>query len=164
LTASQVLMMCGLCPWVNFLFWRGRSAPPQLLKQLTDYAIPLGEAFQLRDDLLGVFGDPKVTGKCRLDDLREGKHTLLTALALRDASPVHAALLRRLIGNPRLTEPEATQIRNILTITGARTHTEHMINTRRDQALGLLASPHTIRPEARDALQQLADTATRRTS
>ncbi|QCX82696.1 Octaprenyl-diphosphate synthase (plasmid) [Streptomyces sp. YIM 121038] len=55
---------------------------PQLLKELSAYALPLGEAFQLRDDLLGVFGDPKTTGKSRLEDLREGKHTLLVALAL----------------------------------------------------------------------------------
>ena len=51
------------------------------------YGLPLGEAFQLRDDVLGVFGDPAVTGKPAGDDLREGKQTLLTALAMRRGRP-----------------------------------------------------------------------------
>jgi len=141
----------------------GGAAPP-LLRELSAYAMPLGEAFQLRDDLLGVFGDPQVTGKSRLEDLREGKHTMLLALALRDASPAHVSLLRRLLGNPHLSEAQAAQVRSILTVTGARTHIEDMIDQRREQVLDLLASPRAIRPEAHQALRQLADTATRRTS
>lgn len=70
------------------------AAPPQLLHGLSACATPLGEAFQLRDDLLGVFGDPATTGKSRLEDLREGKHTVLVALAPRDASARHAHLRR----------------------------------------------------------------------
>jgi geranylgeranyl diphosphate synthase, type I len=58
------------------------GAAPHQLRALTDYALPLGEAFQLRDDVLGVFGDPDITGKSSLDDLREGKHTALIALAI----------------------------------------------------------------------------------
>ncbi|MFE0062278.1 polyprenyl synthetase family protein [Streptomyces sp. NPDC059003] len=88
---------------------------------LTAYALPLGEAFQLRDDLLGVFGTPEQTGKSCLDDLREGKHTVLVALALQIATTRHASLLRSLLGRADLTEAQATQIRTILTITGART-------------------------------------------
>ncbi len=141
----------------------GGAAPP-LLRELSSYAMPLGEAFQLRDDLLGVFGDPQVTGKSHLEDLREGKHTLLIALALRNASPAHVSLLRRLLGNPHLTEAEAAQVRSILTVTGARTHIETVINQRREQALDLLTAPRAIHPDAHQALRQLADTATRRTS
>ncbi|GGU89776.1 geranylgeranyl pyrophosphate synthase [Streptomyces albospinus] len=140
------------------------GARQALLRELSAYALPLGEAFQLRDDLLGVFGDPKVTGKSHLEDLREGKHTVLVALALRDAAPRHAAILRRLVGNPQLTVAEAAQVRDILTVTGARTQVEEMIAERRRQVLRLLASAHSIRPVARQTLRQLADTATRRTS
>ncbi|MFI1200204.1 polyprenyl synthetase family protein [Streptomyces sp. NPDC020883] len=140
------------------------GARPSLLRELTGYAQPLGEAFQLRDDLLGVFGDPKATGRSRLEDLRAGKHTMLLTLALRDASPAHAAVLRRLIGNPHLTEADATQIRNILTVTGARAHVEGMIHERRERVLRQLGTAHAIHPEAQDALRRLAEATTRRTT
>ena len=68
------------------------------MRALTDYGLPLGEAFQLRDDLLGVFGDPATTGKPAGDDLVEGKRTVLVALALDAASPADAALLDRSLG------------------------------------------------------------------
>ena len=58
---------------------------------LTAYGVPLGEAFQLRDDVLGVFGDPEVTGKPAGDDLREGKRTLLIALTMQRASAAVSA-------------------------------------------------------------------------
>ncbi|WP_043262827.1 polyprenyl synthetase family protein [Streptomyces sp. CT34] len=140
------------------------GAREALLRELSAYAIPLGEAFQLRDDLLGVFGDPKVTGKSHVEDLRDGRHTMLVALALRDASPRHAAILRRQIGNPRLTAAEAAQVRDILTVTGARAQVEEMIAERRARVLRLLSSARCIRPVAQPALRRLADTATRRTS
>jgi geranylgeranyl diphosphate synthase type I len=57
------------------------GAGPAMIEALTEVALPLGEAFQLRDDVLGVFGDPAVTGKPAGDDLREGKRTVLVARA-----------------------------------------------------------------------------------
>ena len=67
---------------------------PSTVEALSAYGLPLGEAFQLRDDLLGVFGDPEVTGKPAGDDLSEGKRTVLVALALAglDATPTPARL------------------------------------------------------------------------
>ena len=67
------------------------DAPREVFAALTAYAIPLGEAFQLRDDVLGVFGDPLETGKPAGDDLLEGKRTLLVALAVEHASDADAA-------------------------------------------------------------------------
>ena len=63
------------------------GAGHERLAALSDYGLPLGEAFQLRDDVLGVYGDPEVTGKPAGDDLREGKRTLLVALAMERATP-----------------------------------------------------------------------------
>ncbi|MCP9974229.1 polyprenyl synthetase family protein [Streptomyces somaliensis] len=119
------------------------------------YGVPLGEAFQLRDDVLGVFGDPERTGKSHLDDLREGKCTGLVAHAVRAGSPAQADRLRTLIGDPRLGEREAAEVRGILTETGARAAVERMIEERYQQALTALASA----PFPADVVRTLADVA-----
>ncbi len=139
------------------------GADPAVLKGCTAYGVPLGEAFQLRDDVLGVFGDPSVTGKSRLDDLREGKHTTLLALALGKADPTQGRTLRSLVGDPHLDEDDAARIRDIFTATGALDTVEHMITERYRQAvhaIGRLRLP----PAVRDALHHLAIAATARTS
>lgn len=66
------------------------GADQALLDGYSAFGLPLGEAFQLRDDVLGVFGDPELTGKSVTDDLREGKHTVLIAQTLAGASPPSA--------------------------------------------------------------------------
>ena len=76
------------------------GAGPEILAALSAFGLPLGEAFQLRDDLLGVFGDPATTGKPAGDDLVEGKRTVLVALALDAAPADDAALLDRSLGSP----------------------------------------------------------------
>ncbi|MFJ9897709.1 polyprenyl synthetase family protein [Streptomyces sp. NPDC091280] len=129
----------------------------------TSYALPLGEAFQLRDDLLGVYGDPRVTGKSRLDDLRAGKNTTLTALALRAADARQEATLRRLVGDPSLDEEGASVVRGIFEAVRARETVEQMIDDRLRQALGALDdAPFTA--DAVGALKRIARTATTRDS
>lgn len=134
-----------------------------LIPDLSAYALPIGEAFQLRDDLLGVFGAPQVTGKSSLDDLRDGKHTVLVALALQRADPGQLHTLRTLIGRPDLDEVDADRVRAVLTATGAREEVERMISDRHAQALHVLdagAFPFA----ATTALRQLAEAAVARTS
>ncbi len=70
----------------------------------SEYGIPIGIAFQLRDDILGVFGDPAKTGKPVIDDLREGKRTVMLAIARDRADAGQADVLDRSVGDPRLTE------------------------------------------------------------
>jgi geranylgeranyl diphosphate synthase type I len=91
------------------------------------YGLPLGEAFQLRDDLLGVFGDEAVTGKPAGDDLREGKPTPLLAAALARADTATSALLQR-VGSPDLDEQEISAIQAALIQTGARDEIERAID------------------------------------
>ena len=79
----------------------------------------LGIAFQLVDDLLGVFGDPQVTGKSVISDLREGKRTLLLACAYRAAAPEDLVLLDRYVGQADLSEADADVVREIMRRTGA---------------------------------------------
>ncbi|MGW6456447.1 polyprenyl synthetase family protein [Streptomyces sp. NPDC055078] len=137
------------------------GAEQSLLDSLSAFAIPLGEAFQLRDDLLGVFGDPARTGKPALDDLREGKATVLIALALRHATRTRADQLRALLGHRGLTHDQAATARDIITATGAVHHVETMITERYGQALQHLQA---IAPEPTSArhLRDLADRAVRR--
>lgn len=138
------------------------GAPPALMDTLSAYAIPLGEAFQLRDDLLGVFGHPEAMGKSNLDDLREGKHTALLAVALQGAVPGQRdALCRMLTGHASLSEVEAARIRALLG--DARTTVEEMISTRHRASLNALAFV-PIAPAAADALRTLADQVAWRTS
>lgn len=119
---------------------------------------PLGDAFQLRDDVLGVFGDPAVTGKSVLDDLREGKPTVMMELARQRADPAQAARLQELFGNPELDDDGAGELRSIILATGARDRIEEMIEARTAAALAALAEA-PLTPEARSALTALAHSA-----
>ncbi|WP_428964076.1 polyprenyl synthetase family protein [Micromonospora fluostatini] len=131
------------------------GATPELVTALADFGDPLGDAFQLRDDVLGVFGDPTVTGKSVLDDLREGKPTVMMALARSSADRSQSARLRELFGNPDLDADGATELREIIEATGARERIEQMIRVRTEAALGVLDTA-PIHGEARAALAALA--------
>ncbi|MFI8814636.1 MULTISPECIES: polyprenyl synthetase family protein [unclassified Streptomyces] len=137
------------------------GADPAQLQSLSLYAIPLGEAFQLRDDLLGVFGDPARTGKSTLEDLREGKHTVLTATALGRATPAQQQTLNSLLGDPALDQAAANTLRAVLTATGAPAAVEQMITDRVRIAQRALEES-ALRTPATTALSRLAvSTATR---
>jgi len=135
---------------------------PTIMAAYSAYGLPLGEAFQLRDDVLGVFGDPKQTGKPAGDDLREGKRTMLVALAAERATPAQASILRTHLGDPALGAEALEQLRAVIEDTGALSDTEALIDTRLTEALEALESP-AIQPAAREVLRDLAYAATRRT-
>lgn len=131
------------------------GAGPELLAALEEFGDPLGDAFQLRDDVLGVFGDPAVTGKSILDDLREGKPTVMMALARSAADRSQTARLRELFGNPALDADGAAELRAIIETTGARERIEQMIRVRTEAALVALQAA-AVADEARSALVALA--------
>jgi geranylgeranyl diphosphate synthase type I len=127
----------------------------------TAYGLPLGIAFQLRDDILGVFGDPAQTGKPAGDDLREGKRTVLLAIARRRATAGQAQVIDRYLGDPLLGEAGIAQVRAAITGTGAVAECERMIGRRVSEAIAALdGAPMT--GEAREALAELAVAATAR--
>ncbi|MFB7917122.1 polyprenyl synthetase family protein [Streptomyces sp. NPDC056061] len=133
------------------------------LEACSAYALPVGEAFQLRDDLLGVFGDPRVTGKSDLDDLREGKRTPLVALAVQRADESQLSVLRSLLGRQDLDAEGAAAVRRILEATGARRRVEDMIADRHGQALHALDRAG-FPPAVTAALREIARAATKRSS
>jgi geranylgeranyl diphosphate synthase type I len=137
------------------------DAPDALVRAYSAYGLPLGEAFQLRDDVLGVFGDPAVTGKPAGDDLREGKRTYLIAAALETASPAGHALVSDHLGDPKLDEVGVAALRDVIVSSGALARTEERIAALTATALAALDGV-PVEPEARDVLTQLADAATSR--
>jgi geranylgeranyl diphosphate synthase type I len=137
------------------------GAGPEVTRAYSAYGLPLGEAFQLRDDILGVFGDPEVTGKPAGDDLREGKRTALIAHAGAAATPAQAAVLSQHFGDPHLDPAGVTALRTVIVETGALGAVERLIDEKTAQAVaGLRGAPLTA--EAVDVLSELATVATTR--
>jgi geranylgeranyl diphosphate synthase type I len=137
------------------------GASPEVCRAYEAYGLPLGEAFQLRDDVLGVFGDPAETGKPAGDDLREGKRTVLVALAAERGTARQSDLLERHLGDPSLDPAGVTALRDVIVHTGALAEVERMIADLTDRALGALdPAPLAAEPEA--ALRHLAAAATTR--
>jgi len=128
---------------------------------LRRYGDALGRAFQMRDDVLGLFGDPAVTGKSACDDLREGKRTLLIVRALRMADPAGHAVLVRGLGDPDLDEAAAERCREVVARSGALASVEALIRHDRDVAT---SAAGCLAPAARDGLLTLAATTTQRRS
>jgi geranylgeranyl diphosphate synthase type I len=133
----------------------------EALAGLTAFGLPLGEAFQLRDDQLGVFGDPAVTGKPAGDDLVEGKRTVLVALAL-DALGEQATRLDAALGKP-LTAEEVEELRTLIIESGADQQVEALIDELGAQSLAALDRAD-VSDVALGALRDLAAAATRRTT
>jgi len=125
------------------------------------YGLPLGEAFQLRDDLLGVFGEPAETGKPAGDDLREGKRTVLMALTHERSNESQRKTIKELLGKPDLSLDEVNELRGIIIDTGARDHLEGLISTLTQEAVSAIDNP-LITSHVQSLLHQMATIATQR--
>ena len=135
----------------------------EMVQTLTAYGVPLGEAFQLRDDLLGVFGDPEVTGKPAGDDLTEGKRTVLVALALEalvDSDPDGAKNLDHSLGR-HLTGGEVAELQRLIVHSGAQARVEERIEELTRRSLTALDGS-AVSAQARETLNALAQAATQR--
>ncbi|HEX6515293.1 MAG TPA: polyprenyl synthetase family protein [Nocardioidaceae bacterium] len=133
---------------------------PEVQHALSQFGLPLGEAFQLRDDLLGVFGDPDVTGKPAGDDLTEGKRTVLVALALERAPAEDAKLLDDRLGTP-LSAQDVQRLRQVIVRSGAPGEVEERIRRLTRRSLAALEKA-PVTEESREVLRGLATAATQR--
>lgn len=152
-TVAQPLLLGGVLA----------EAPPPLLAAYDDFGLALGEAFQLRDDVLGVFGDPASTGKPAGDDLREGKRTVLVAATMEAVSPAQAAEMRRSLGDPHLDVDGVERLRTMIVETGALDTVEGLITSLCESALATLSAAD-VTSEARGVLERLVVAATARTT
>jgi geranylgeranyl diphosphate synthase type I len=116
-------------------------------------------AFQLRDDVLGLFGDSKYTGKGTADDLREGKRTLLVLRAMRLTTDAGRTTLHRALGNHELDETAFDDCLSVIASSGALASVEASITVHLERAI---ASASTFDPPTSRALTALALQAARR--
>ena len=114
------------------------GASPDSMRGLTALAIPLGLAFQLRDDVLGVFGEPEVTGKPAGDDLREGKRTVLIALTRQTLSGTTVKLFDELMSNRELSSDQIRLLQETIKGSGALAKVEQMIEEYGNESLTAL--------------------------
>ncbi len=116
------------------------GADTKTLRILSQYAIPLGIAFQIKDDILGMFGDQKVTGKSISSDVKEGKQTLLILEAKRRASAKQKEIIKKTFGNSKARETEVQRLREIVKGTGALDYamveSENLANKAKDVVQG----------------------------
>nr|WP_269134581.1 polyprenyl synthetase family protein [Spiractinospora alimapuensis] len=142
------------------------GASDQVTSGLRTYGTAIGCAYQLRDDLLDLYGDPERTGKPRGGDLREGKRPLILALGLRSArergGPAAVATLRAAIGEPGLTDVDVRVVADLLVELGAKDDVERRLYSLIQEAKRSLATT-PIAASARQELSRLADLATSRT-
>jgi geranylgeranyl diphosphate synthase, type I len=128
---------------------------------LSAYGLPLGDAFQMRDDVMGAFGDEATTGKPVGGDLREGKPTPLMAIAVAAASDAQRRVLNG-VGRPDMTDDDVARIQQVIVETGALAEQEALIASLTDQAIDAIRST-PINPVAIDELVQLAYFVSQRT-
>ncbi|WP_434991875.1 polyprenyl synthetase family protein [Arthrobacter sp. Ld5] len=139
------------------------GADDALLAGYSAFSLPLGEAFQLRDDVLGVFGDPSVTGKPAGDDLREGKRTFLIARALKASSGTGRARINAMLGDTSLDADGVDALRALIVDSGALAHTEQLIGQKSEEAFSALGDLE-VDPVSLHALRLLAEAAVTRTA
>jgi len=139
------------------------SGSKEITHALSAYGLPLGEAFQLRDDLLGVFGDPSVTGKPAGDDLREGKRTVLIAMTNERQSDAQREMARKFFGKPDIDAAGVGILQEIIESTGARAELEATIDRLTEESL-TAAQSQVFTDDGKALLVELANIATKRSS
>jgi len=139
------------------------GAKPNQLDDLSAFGLPLGIAFQLRDDVLGVFGDSEITGKPSGDDLREGKRTVLIARAEASMPESAKRVFNELLGDRSLDPGQIEVMQSTLRDTGALEEVETSIEHYANTAMRALDTAD-ITEGARAELKRLADAVTRRNS
>ncbi|HCP08968.1 MAG TPA: hypothetical protein DIT25_04190 [Candidatus Moranbacteria bacterium] len=128
----------------------------KFLEHLSGYAIPAGIAFQIQDDILGVFGSEKKTGKPAGSDIRQGKYTILVAKAYERADKAQKKALEGILGKPEISKGEIEIFQQIIKDTGSYDYAKKLSKELVLKAKREL-SKLRIKPEAGDFLNDIAD-------
>ena len=104
------------------------GATKRRLNELSEFAISGGISFQIQDDILGMFGDPKILGKSVMDDLKEGKYTLLIHKALENATPAEKKIIEKNLGNRNATDKDHNDVKQVIKSTGSLDYSKQVAN------------------------------------
>jgi len=132
------------------------GAKPKQLKILSHYSIPLGKAFQIQDDILGIFGDKAKFGKPIGSDLKEGKKTLLILKALEKADALQKQKIKQALGNKNLTNNELNDVREIIIKTGSLDYSKKISKKLIEKAKSAIKNVR-FKEKGKDFLLKLAD-------
>lgn len=132
------------------------DAPESVFESIREFAIPIGIAFQIQDDILGLFAVAKSKQKTGDDDLKEGKKTILFELAYKEASAIDKQFLLSVHGNPRATHAEFLRVKDIITHTGARHAAKELAVRLAEKAMAVIPSI-TSEPNSRNKLLLIAE-------
>lgn len=132
------------------------GAPPKVLKVLSDYGLPLGIAFQIQDDILGMFGKEKEVGKPIDSDLKEGKRTLLVAKTLEKLKGKERERFLNILGNKKITRKEIVWAQKLIKETGALAYSQNLAKELTQKAKAAVKeSP--LQAKGKDFLLGIAD-------
>jgi len=126
------------------------------LRALSSYALPLGQAFQIQDDILGLFGEQKKIGKPIGSDIKEGKKTLLIIKALEKADKKESLFIKKCLGNKKITENDIEKIREIVKSTGSLKYSEDLAKKLIEKAKSSLINLN-LRKKGKKQLLNIAD-------
>ncbi len=132
------------------------GAPEALFNLFTRFGVPLGRAFQIQDDILGVFGEPDEVGKSVDSDIKEGKSTLLISRAYQNANPAGRSRLIQVWGNPDAAPEDIADVRQIILQTGSLDYATLRANELMQEALQAIAGS-SLSEQARSVLAGLAE-------
>lgn len=116
------------------------GADNETLETLSEYGLHAGRAFQIGDDIMGTFSNEQQLGKSPLDDIREGKRTLLITFALKKANKTDGQFLRQCLGNPNLNQADFDRCKQIIEKSGSLSHAKVEAQKSADAASEVLAT------------------------
>ncbi len=132
------------------------GASDEQLKTLTNYAIPLGQAFQIKDDILGMFGSEVKLGKPADSDIKEGKKTLLIIKAIENSSDENKKFIRHCLGKKEITSEGLSKLREILKKSGALDYSKELSEKLVNKAKDAIKNSD-FEKQGKDFLLEIAD-------
>lgn len=135
----------------------GQEKNTKLLEAFSAYSLPVGGAFQIQDDILGVFGSEQKLGKSVGADIIEGKQTLLVVQALKSGTARQKGAIKNLLGKKDLTKPEVESFRRILRETGSLEYSQKLAGKLVAESLSVLKNVEFKNKEAKNFLESIAE-------